>query len=237
MYDYTGVKNIDDLNLIYQPKDYFNPHKNQYEFKTETDFVEILPDFIGYANGDVCVKVRKGTPIEEYKIRFSRYLSVWVDDYNDFSFISQSIAMVKDYLCFDSKEWILFLNALRDCNNYVDSGLAVETLLPPKTEKSVHRVNDRVVSHYFSPLNGWFNVKYNYTYCYSETTVYYSVFDVNDMKVVLNQNTLSIDIYADRDKVGIKTKELFEKLLFGKVSRFNYHPFLNFVKSVSTACL
>ena len=230
MYDYTGVKNIEDLNLIYQPKDYFNPHKNQYEFKTETDFVEILPDFIGYANGDVCVKVRKGTPIEEYKIRFSRYLSVWVDDYNDFSFISQSIAMVKDYLCFDSKAWILFLNALRDCNNYADSGLAVETLLPPKTEKSVHRVNDRVISHYFSPLNGWFNVKYNYTYCYSETTVYYSVFDVNDMKVVLNQNTLSIDVYAD--KVGIKTKKLFEKLLFGKVSRFNYHP-LNKYKEVA----
>lgn len=232
MYDYTGVKNIEDLNLIYQPKDYFNPHKNQYEFKTETDFVEILPDFIGYANGDVCVKVRKGTPTEEYKIRFSRYLSVWVDDYNDFSFISQSIAMVKDYLCFDSKAWILFLNALRDCNNYADSGLAVETLLPPKTKKSVHRVTDKIVSHYFSPLNGWFNVKYNYTYCYSETTVYYSVFDVNDMKVVLNQNTLSIDIYADRDKVGIKTKKLFEKLLFGKVSRFNYHP-LNEYKEIA----
>ena len=227
MYDYDSVKDIEDLNLIYHPKDYFNPHKNQYEYKTENDFVEIIPDFIGYANGDVVVKVRMGFPMNEYKIRFCVYNEVWLDDYNDF--ISPSIAMVKDHLGFDRKAWILFLNALRDCNNYADSGLAVETLLPKtKTEKSVHRVTDRVVPKQFSSLNGWFNVKYNYTYCYSETSVYYSVFDVNDMKVVLNQNTLSIDIYADRDKVGIKTKKLFEKLLFGKVSRFNYYPLSNY---------
>lgn len=219
MYDYTGVKNIDDLNLIYQPKDYFNPHKNQYEFKTETDFVEILPDFIGYANGDVVVKVRMGFPMKEYKIRFAVRDSVWIDDYD--TFMSPSIRMVKDYLGFENKAWILFLNALRDCNNYADSGLAVETLLPPKTKKSVHRVTDKIVSHYFSPLNGWFNVKYNYTYCYSETTVYYSVFDVNDMKVVLNQNTLSIDVYAD--KIGAKTKRVLENLLKLKVGRVCYH--------------
>lgn len=219
MYDYTGAKNIDDLNLIYQPKDYFNPHKNQYEFKTETDFVEILPDFIGYANGDVVIKVRMGFPMKEYKIRFAVRNSVWIDDYD--TFMSPSIRMVKDYLGFENKAWILFLNALRDCNNYADSGLAVETLLPPKTKKSVHRVNDWVVSHYFSPLNGWFNVKYDYTYCYSETTVYYSVFDVNDMKVVLNQNTLSIDVYAD--KIGAKTKRVLENLLKLKVGRVCYH--------------
>lgn len=230
MYDYDRVKNVDDLNLVYQPKDYFNPHKNQYEFKTETDFVEILPDFIGYANGDVVVKVRMGFPMKEYKIRFAVRDSVWIDDYN--TFMSPSIRMVKDYLGFENKAWILFLNALRDCNNYADSGLAVETLLPPKTKKSVYKVTDRLMPQQFSSLNGWFNVKYNYTYCDSDTAVYYSVLDVNDMKVVLNRNTLSIDVYADRDKVGHKTKQLFEKLLFGKVSRFNYHP-LNEYKEVA----
>jgi len=230
MYDYTGAKNIDDLNLIYQPKDYFNPHKNQYEFKTETDFVEILPDFIGYANGDVVVKVRMGFPMKEYKIRFAVRDSVWIDDYN--TFMSPSIRMIKDYLGFENKAWILFLNALRDCNNYADSGLAVETLLPPKTKKSVYKVTDMLMPQQFSSLNGWFNVKYNYTYCDSDTAVYYSVFDVNDMKVVLNQNTLSIDVYAGKEKVGHRTKQLFEKLLFGKVSRFNYHP-LNEYKEVA----
>ena len=44
---------------------------------------------------------------------------------------------------------------------------------------------------------------------------------VNNMKVVLNQNTLSIDVYAD--KIGAKTKRVLENLLKLKVGRVCYH--------------
>lgn len=135
MYDYDRVKDINDLNVVYETKDYFNPHKDQYEFNNENDFVEILPDYIGYSNGDIVVKVRKGNPMKEYKIRFCILDSVWLDDYNDF--MSPSLGMVKHYLGFDNKAWILFLTAVGDCRNYAKSDLRVDLFLPKAPKKEI----------------------------------------------------------------------------------------------------
>lgn len=201
MYEYVSVKRIEDLNNGLTTKDYLNPHKNVFEYLKGNELITIVPDYVGYANGDVVIK------FNNTKIRYHLRDEVWVNDTT--GKVLFSIKCVKDNLNLSDKEWELFLAAVKECHNYAKSGLNVDAFLPKPEVFTMIKYTDKERTHNaLNPIKGW--LKFSYTYSFKDKDSTKDVYVVSKGIAVHNTTNKSITFYGS---FGDKTKELIKTLL------------------------
>lgn len=215
MYDYDKCKDINDLNYLYQPKDFYNPHKDCFEYFIGENRVEMYPDLVGYQNGDIVVKIYKDS---QYKIRYSYSDSVWICD-TDW-FISSNVNEVLNHIHLVKNERIIFFNAIKECYSYIHQNefckkLDVDEelkLLGQKIQNS--DIQDTKNSKLFSKED---SCKLDFLKKYMSVEYQYSVYDTcvyvldNDIKLVTSKWFVYFDFYSDSNKS--KTIKFIESLV------------------------